>query len=135
MQPNLHSRCALRLQRLDDLRGTHLQLSTENPVPEAAGDTEAILVVSKVVLEMVLLELLVPRGKLLVVEEVVGEIVECVAEDTAAVSCGRRVPVVKEDSVRKLPKRRRKRCEQCGRHNQPVFVHRQVVVNTMKEEM
>jgi hypothetical protein len=33
------------------------ELSTEDPIPEAAGDAEAVLVIHKVVLEMVLLQL------------------------------------------------------------------------------
>jgi hypothetical protein len=62
---SLHSRepawCATSSRSLDDLRWTHLQLCAKHPVPEAACNTKPILVVSKVVLEMVLLELLVVR--------------------------------------------------------------------------
>jgi hypothetical protein len=39
---------------------------------------------------------------------------------------------VEENSVRELPERSSKRCEQRGRHDKPVLVHRKVVVNTMK---
>lgn len=45
--------------RLDDLRRTHLELSAKDAVPEAAGNSEAILVVGEVMLQVVLLELLV----------------------------------------------------------------------------
>jgi hypothetical protein len=36
-----------------------LQLSTEHPIPESAGDTESVLEVGVVVLEVIFLELLV----------------------------------------------------------------------------
>ena len=73
---------------------------------------------------MVLLELLVPGRKLLVVQEVVSHVVEGVSEYTASVSGCCSIPVVEEDSVRKLPERCSKRSEQGGRHDQPVLVHR-----------
>lgn len=41
----------------------HLNLGAKHPIPEPARDSKAILVVSKVVLEVVLLELLVVRRK------------------------------------------------------------------------
>jgi hypothetical protein len=44
---------------LEDLGLAHLQLCAKHPVPEAARDAKAVLVVRKVVLEMVLLKLLV----------------------------------------------------------------------------
>lgn len=47
------------LSRLDDLGGSHLKLGAEDAVPEAAGDTETVLVVGEVVRKVVLLELLV----------------------------------------------------------------------------
>jgi hypothetical protein len=53
----------MTLVRLDDLCRVHLKLSTKNTVPEAARDTEAVLVVRKVVREVVLLQLLVVLGK------------------------------------------------------------------------
>jgi hypothetical protein len=48
---------------LHDLGWTHIELRAENSVPEAASNAEAILVVSEVMLEMVLLELLVVGRK------------------------------------------------------------------------
>jgi hypothetical protein len=47
------------LVRLDDFGGAHLKLGTKHAVPEAACDTETVLVVFEVVLEVVLLQLLV----------------------------------------------------------------------------
>jgi hypothetical protein len=47
------------LGALDDLCRAHLELCAKNPVPEAACDAKAILVVGKVVLEMILLQFLV----------------------------------------------------------------------------
>ena len=52
-----------RLSGLDDLWRGHLQLGTKHPVPETACHAEAILVISKVMLEVVLLQLLVVWGK------------------------------------------------------------------------
>lgn len=68
-------------------------------------------------LEVVLLEVLVPRRKPLVMKEEVSQVVECVAEHTTTVRSGCRVPVVEEHGVCKLPERRRKRCEQRRRHD------------------
>jgi hypothetical protein len=56
--------------RLDDLGWAHVQLSAEHPVPESACDAETILVVSKVVLEVILLELLVVWGQSMIVSSV-----------------------------------------------------------------
>lgn len=47
--------------RLHDLWRRHLQLGSKHPIPEATRDAEPILVIGKVVLEMVLLELPIPR--------------------------------------------------------------------------
>lgn len=116
---------------LDDLRWTHLQLSTKHPVPKAASNAEAVLVISKVVLEMVLLELLVPRRKLLVMEKVVGHVIERVAKNTTTISSGRSIPIVEEYGVRKFPEWCRKRGEQCRGHDEPVLVHGKVMVDAV----
>jgi hypothetical protein len=47
------------LGRLDHLGRAHLQLRTKDPIPKAACDAKALLVIRKVVLEVVFLELLV----------------------------------------------------------------------------
>jgi hypothetical protein len=49
------------LRSLDDLGRAHLELCAKHPVPEAARDSETVLVVGEVVLEVVLLEFLVVR--------------------------------------------------------------------------
>jgi hypothetical protein len=51
------------LGRLDHLGRAHLQLRTKDPIPKAACDAKALLVIRKVVLEVVFLELLVVGGK------------------------------------------------------------------------
>lgn len=53
----------MTLSRLDDLGCIHFKLCAKDPVPEAAGDTETILVVGKVMLKVVLLQLLVVGRK------------------------------------------------------------------------
>jgi len=58
LQHNKHPLLQL-LGRLHDLGLSHIELGAKHPVPEAAGDAEAVLVVGEVVLEVVLLEGLV----------------------------------------------------------------------------
>jgi len=48
---------------LEHIWRTHLDLGAKDPVPEPTRDSESILIVCKVVLEMVLLELLVVCGE------------------------------------------------------------------------
>lgn len=60
------------------------ELSAEYLVPETAGDAEAQLVVEEVVSEVILLEVLVPQGQVVVMEEVVGQVVADVTEDATA---------------------------------------------------
>jgi hypothetical protein len=45
------------LQRFDDLGWGHGELGLEHPVPETAGDTEAVLVIGKMVCQVVFLQL------------------------------------------------------------------------------
>lgn len=92
----------LKLLGLDE----GLQLGAEDPVPELAGDAEAELVVEEVVLEMVLLQLLVPQRKVLVVQEVVRHVVADVAKDAPTVHGSAGIPVVAEDGLSQLPERR-----------------------------
>ena len=51
------------------------------------------------------------RHLLAVVEEVVGQVVAYVPKDATAIDGYRRIPVVKEDGMRKLPKRKGKHYE------------------------
>lgn len=81
-----HNRC------LPDLR-------TEDRVPEFARDTEAVLVVEEVVLEVVFLQLLVPERQILVMQEVVCHVVARVAEHAAREHSNGNKPVPEEDEV------------------------------------
>ena len=68
-------------------------------------------------LQVILLELLVPQGQVLVVQKVVRHVVADVAEDATAVhGCGR-VPAVEEDEMGQLPERRRENDKQGRRHD------------------
>lgn len=58
---SIPSMCLLGLDNLG--RRWSLELSTENDVPEAAGDTKTVVEVGKVMLEVILLELLIVRWK------------------------------------------------------------------------
>ena len=82
----------------------HLQrgrskLCAKDNVPESAGDSETILIVHKVVLEVVLLQFSPVSRQRLMVEEVVRQVIADVTKNTTAEdsSCNRPVPV--EDSV------------------------------------
>lgn len=69
------------------------------------------------------------------VEEVVRHVVACVSEDASTVGRQGRIPVPKDNSMSKLPERRCQNDKKGGRHNKSVFVHWQVVVNTVQEEV
>lgn len=134
-----------------------LKFGTEDTIPESAGDAKAVLKISVMVLEVVLLQFLVVHRKareklvsnigrfagdgnlgensLAMVEEVVCQIVAHVTEDTAAVYLHSREPVVEEDSMGQLPKWSCKEDKQCGWHDQSVLVHWKVVVDTMEQEV
>jgi len=68
-------------------------------------------------------------------QEVVGQVVANIAEEPPTEHRRGRVPVVEEDCVCQVPERKREYSKQSWRHDEPVFVHRQVVVNAVKEEM
>jgi hypothetical protein len=84
------------LQCLDWWRG---ELSSEDHIPEPAGDTETVLVVHKVMLEMVFLQLSPVRRESPVVKEVMGQIVANVAKDTTTKDSSGGRPVVPEDGM------------------------------------
>lgn len=86
-------------------------------------------------LKVVLLQLLVPQWQVLVVEEVVRQVVEDVAEDTSAVDSSRGVPRVGEEGVSKEPEGSGENNEERGRHDETVLVHGKVVVDAMQEEV
>lgn len=104
-------------------------------VPELASNAKAQLVVEEVMLEVILLELLVPQRKVLVVQEVVRHIVKDVAEDATAVGSDSAVPVPEDDGVREVPERVGEGHKERRRHDQAILVHWQVVVNAVKEEV
>lgn len=110
-------------------------LSTKNSVPEAASHPEAVLVVEEVVLKVIFFEVLVPQGKVLVVEEVVRQVVAHIAEDAAAVNGGADVPVQPEDGMGQFPEGCSEDDEQCWRHHQAILVHGQVVMDAVEGEM
>ena len=62
-------------------------------------------------------------------------VVAGVSKDASTVRRQGCIPVPKDDSMCKLPERCCQNDKKCGRHNKPVFVHRQVVVNTVEEEV
>jgi hypothetical protein len=71
----------------------------------------------------------------LVVEEVVRHVVASVAKDATTVrSCGR-IPVPEDDSVRKFPEGCGEHDKQRGRHDKPVLIHREVMVDAVEEKM
>ena len=68
-------------------------------------------------------------------KEIVGQVIADISEDAATINSGCYVPAVVEDGVGEFPKRRSQSYKQCRRHDEPVFIHRKIVVNTMKEKM
>lgn len=112
-----------------------LDFRTKDNVPELAGNTEAVLVVQEVVFQVILLELLVPQRQILMVQEVVGHVVAGVAKDATGVNCCRNIPIPKENGMGERPEGGGKDGEKRGRHNETVFVHGQIVVDTVQCEM
>jgi hypothetical protein len=141
----------MALSTLDDLGWAHLKFSAKDTIPKAARDTKSVLVVGKVVLEMVLLELLVVRGQpagvsnavlktlagnlLLMVQKVVGHVVARVPENAAAVGSQRSGPVPEDNGMCKFPEGCGKRDEKCRWHDESVLVHREIMVDTVEEEV
>ena len=69
------------------------------------------------------------------VQKVVRHVVARVAKQATTVRQQRRMPVVPQDGMRDLPKWRRKHGEQRGWHNQPVPIHRKIVMDAVEEKM
>lgn len=86
-------------------------------------------------LEVVLLESLVPQRQVLVMQEVVRHVVENVTEDAAAVDGGGGMPRVEEDSMGEVPEGVGKDDEERRGHDEAVAIHREVVVDAVEEEM
>lgn len=72
---------------------------------------------------------------LAMMEEIMGQIVADVPKDTAAVYQQRRVPIVKEDRMSQLPERRRQHDKQSRGHHESIPVHRQVMMDPVKQEV
>jgi hypothetical protein len=83
------------------------QLRTKHAVPESTCHTEAILKISKVVLEMVFLQLPVVQRQISMVEEVVREIVTYIAKYSTRKDLNCRKSIVSEDKVGQLVEWRR----------------------------
>lgn len=117
------------------LHGWRLKLSAEDAVPEATGDTKAKFVVQEVMLKVVLLEVLVPEWQVLVVQEVVRQVIADVAKDATTVDSGGGMPAVGEDGMGQLPKWSCKDNKESRGHDKSVFVHGQVMMNAMEQEV
>ena len=68
-------------------------------------------------------------------QEVMGQIVADVAEDAAAEDRNRDVPVPVEDEVGEAVEGRGEHDEEGGRHDEAEFVHGEVVVDAVEEEV
>lgn len=77
----------------------------------------------------------VAKDSLAVVQEVVGHVVANVSENASAVHQHCCIPVVEKDDVRKFVKWSGQDHKQSGRHDQPIFIHWKIVVDSMQEEM
>lgn len=110
-------------------------LCAEDGVPEFAGDSKAVLVVEEVMLEVVFLKLLVPERQILVMQEVVCHVVTRVTEHAAREYSHGNIPVPEEDGVCEFPEWRHQHQEERGWHDEPILVHRQIVVDTVQGEV
>jgi hypothetical protein len=70
-----------------------------------------------------------------VVKEVMGEVITNVTKDAAAIYSYCCIPIVPEYSVGKLVEGSGKNNEQRWRHDQAQFIHGQIVVDAVQEEM
>jgi hypothetical protein len=68
-------------------------------------------------------------------QEVVGHVIACVAKDATTISGQRGIPIPEYDGMCKLPEWRCKDDEKRRRHDKSVFIHWQVVVDAVEEEM
>ena len=86
-------------------------------------------------LEMELLEALVPHGQVVVVQEVMSQVIADIAKNGAAVDRGCNAPIPVKDKMRELPERRRKNGKESRRHHESVLVHGEVVMNSVEREV
>lgn len=69
------------------------------------------------------------------VEEIVGQIIADVSEDTAAEHLHGRIPVVEENRLRQLPVGSCQYHKQCRWHDKTILVHGEVVVDAVEQEV
>ena len=124
-----------KLLQLDHLRSRHGQLRAKYPVPKSTRNTKAILVIRKMMLKVIFFQLTIIRGQIPVMQEVMRQVVADVSKDTTTVYCCSCAPAVGEYKVRQIPERCRERYKKRWRHDQAKFVHREVVMNGVEQEM
>ncbi len=78
-------------------------MGTKDDIPEAAGNSETILVVHEVVLQVVLLQLFPVGGKRFMMKKVVGEVVTYVPKYSTAEDSSCNVPIPKEQGMCEFP--------------------------------
>lgn len=118
-----------------NLFGTVLKLCVENDIPELVADTESELIVEEVMSKMIFLKLLVPQRKVVVVQEVMGQIVADVAKDTATVGSGGGIPAVVEERMGKVPEGGCEDHEKRRGHDQAILVHWKIVMNAVEQKV
>ena len=69
------------------------------------------------------------------VQEIVCHVIAYISEYPTRIGCDSSVPVVEKDEMREFVKRRCKNDEQRGRHYETVPIHREIMMDTMEEEM
>lgn len=119
--------------RLGSLLISGGDLSAEDNVPELAGDTETQLVVFVVVLQVGFFDLLEELRQLGVMQDIMGDIVHDVAQSSAGKA--RTSHVEWQKTEHQLVEWICQNDEQRWGQNQTISVHRQVMVDTMQEEV
>jgi hypothetical protein len=77
----------------------------------------------------------VGNNLLLMVQKVMGHVIESVSEYATTESSSCCVPVPEDEGMCEFPERRGKYDKECRWHDKSVLVHGKVVVNAMKEKM
>jgi hypothetical protein len=70
-----------------------------------------------------------------VVEEVMCHIITDISKYATTENCDRSVPVIEENCVSQFPEGRGQNHEQSWWHHKPVFIHWQIMVDSVKKEM
>lgn len=108
---------------------------TKHIIPELAGNAKSEFVLEKVVRQVIALELLVPKGRVGKVNPVVRHVVAHISEETAREDGRGNVPVEEEEEVGQLPEGGAEDEEECRGHHEAVFVHGEVVMDTVKDKV